>query len=212
MEKFRNNLGRNILQKLVEAIQQSKDYLSEIDGLIGDGDHGVNMNKGFSVFQKRFLDTEITFTKGLEELGMILLSEIGGSMGPLYGTLFLSMGEECEGLVDIGLDDLYRMLKAGLDGLYEIIEARPGDKTLVDTLYPAMKALDQGMKNHKNFKDTLIDMKFAAKIGCESTKNLIARYGRSSRLGERSKGVQDAGATSCLVLLNALADGIIQQL
>ena len=91
MSGFRNRNGKSVLLKMVEGIQSNKDYLGDIDGLIGDGDHGMNMNKGFSVFKDRFKDADISFTEGLDELGTILLNEIGGSMGPIYGTIFMDM-------------------------------------------------------------------------------------------------------------------------
>ena len=89
MGGFKNAEGRPILLRMARAIQENKAYLGEVDGLIGDGDHGMNMNKGFTMFEDRFLDQEIGFTQGLEELGAILLGEIGGSMGPIYGTIFM---------------------------------------------------------------------------------------------------------------------------
>jgi dihydroxyacetone kinase-like protein len=212
MSNIQNSKGRSILFKMVEGIQKNKDYLGEIDGLIGDGDHGMNMNKGFSVFWDRFGDDNFSLADGLNALGMLLLNEIGGSMGPIYGTIFISMGETGEDYTEIGLDEFSRMLHAGLDGLNDIIEAKPGDKTLVDTLVPAIEALDKVKVSGGSFENALIDMKAAAKTGRDSTKDLVAKFGRSSRLGERSRGVVDAGATSCQVLLEALADGMIELL
>ena len=125
----------------------------------------------------------------------ILLNEIGGSMGPIYGTIFMDMAEAGEDLDDIGLEDFANMLAAGLSGLQGIVEAQVGDKTLVDTLSPAVDVLKAG-----------------AEAGRDSTKDLVAKFGRSSRLGERSRGVLDAGATSCCIILTAMADGITELL
>ena len=88
---FKNASGKTILMKMVKGIQENKAYLGEVDGLIGDGDHGMNMNKGFTVFENRFSDKEFSFTEGLDELGTILLNEIGGSMGPIYGTILMDI-------------------------------------------------------------------------------------------------------------------------
>ena len=101
MSTFKNAEGKPILLKMVKGIQENKAYLGEVDGLIGDGDHGMNMNKGFSVFEDRFKDEDFGFSEGLDELGMILLNEIGGSMGPIYGTIFMDMAEAGEDLEDI---------------------------------------------------------------------------------------------------------------
>lgn len=208
MKKFNNNEGKPILKAMIKAIQNNKGYLSEIDGLIGDGDHGMNMNKGFTVFETRIEKENISFTDGLGELGTILLTEIGGSMGPIYGTIFIDMAEAGESFDKIGLNEFSGMLDAGLHGLSDIVEARVGDKTLVDSLSPAVDALKNGVDENIDFDTALENMKTAAIAGKESTKDLVAKFGRSSRLGERSRGVLDAGATSCCIILTAMADAI----
>ena len=190
MGAFKNAAGKPVLMRMVKGIQDNKAYLGEVDGLIGDGDHGMNMNKGFSVFEERFKDEDISFSEGLDELGMILLNEIGGSMGPIYGT----------------------MLEAGLNGLYGIVDAKVGDKTLVDTLAPSVDVMKAAGAEGKDFKEALAEMKKAAEAGRDSTKDMVAKFGRSSRLGERSRGVLDAGATSCCIILSAMADGISELL
>jgi len=195
---------------MVKAIQKNKAYLGEVDGLIGDGDHGMNMNKGFTLFETRFAQREFTFAEGLYELGNILFSEIGGSMGPIYGTIFMDAGDAGEGLHEITLNDLTEMLAAGLSGLQEIVDAKVGDKTLVDTLSPAVDALRTGVNEGMEFAPALEKMKAAASAGRDSTKELMAKFGRSSRLGERSRGVLDAGAVSCCIILTAMADGILE--
>lgn len=209
MRRFKNCDGKAVLLNMVKAIQENKAYLGEVDGLIGDGDHGMNMNKGFTVFESRFRDKEFTFARGLDELGMILLNEIGGSMGPIYGTIFMDMGAAGEDLEVITLDGLAAMLAAGLEGLSEIVEAEVGDKTLVDTLSPAVNSLKESVIVGADYKTALEKMKSAAVEGRDSTTDMAAKFGRSSRLGERSRGVVDAGATSCCILLTAMADGII---
>ena len=208
MNSFKNANGKSILLKMVKGVQDNKAYLGEVDGLIGDGDHGMNMNKGFTVFETRFSDEDISFTEGLDELGMILLNEIGGSMGPIYGTIFMDMAEAGEDAEEIGLSEFADMLEAGMNGLFDIVEARVGDKTLVDTLFPAVETLKEGADKDEDFSETLEKMKAAARAGRDSTKEMVAKYGRSSRLGERSRGVLDAGATSCCIILEAMADGM----
>ena len=210
MGTFKNADGKPVLLKMVKAIQENKAYLGEVDGLIGDGDHGMNMNKGFSVFEERFKDEEFSFTEGLDELGMILLNEIGGSMGPIYGTILMEMAEAGEDLEEIGVPDLARMLEAGLEGLCGIVEARVGDKTLVDALSPSVDVLKEAGEKGTGYAEALEEMKKAAAAGRDSTKDMVAKYGRSSRLGERSRGVLDAGATSCCIILTAMADGIME--
>lgn len=212
MSTFKNADGKSVLLKMVKGIQDNKAYLGEVDGLIGDGDHGMNMNKGFSVFEERFKDEEFTFAEGLDELGTILLTEIGGSMGPIYGTILMDMAEAGEDLEEISVADLASMLEAGLKGLQGIVEAQVGDKTLVDTLSPAVDVMKAAAEAGKDYKEALAEMKDAAAAGRDSTKDLVAKFGRSSRLGERSRGVLDAGATSCCIILTAMADGILELL
>lgn len=212
MSEFKNCNGKSVLFAMVKSIQDNKAYLGEVDGLIGDGDHGMNMNKGFTLFKNRFENREFTFSEGLYELGTILLSEIGGSMGPIYGTVLMdaaSLGEGCE---TIGVKELWEMLEAGLKGLGEIVEAEVGDKTLVDTLSPAVEALKKAETEGLDLRAALENMKTAAAEGRDSTKDMIAKFGRSSRLGERSRGVLDAGATSCCILLTSMADAMIRTL
>lgn len=212
MAVFKNADGKPVLLKIVKAIQDNKAYLGEVDGLIGDGDHGMNMNKGFTLFENRFKEKEFTFTEGLNELGNILFSEIGGSMGPIYGTILMDASEAGNGLEEITVSDLGNMLAEGLKGLQEIVEAQVGDKTLVDALAPAVGSLKASAEAGDDYKAALEKMKGAAEAGKESTKDMIAKFGRSSRLGERSRGVLDAGAASCCIILTAMADGICGEL
>lgn len=155
MNSFRNNNGKPILLKMVKSIQDHKGYLAEVDGLIGDGDHGMNMNKGFMAFQTRFIDQEFSFTDGLGELGFIVMNEIGGSMGPIYGTVFMEMAEAGAGLYNITVTDFARMPEAGLNGLFGIVEAKVEDKTLVDTLTPAVDVMKAAAAEGKTFEEAV---------------------------------------------------------
>ncbi len=211
MTTFKNAGSGAVILSVVKAIQENRAYLGEVDGLIGDGDHGMNMNKGFTLFETRFKDKDLSFSDSLDELGNILFSEIGGSMGPIYGTIFMDMASAGEELEDISVEDLGNMLAAGLAGLCDIVEARVGDKTLVDTLSPAVDSLKAAATAQLSLEEALSNMKTEAIKGKDSTKDLIAKFGRSSRLGERSRGVLDAGATSCCIILCAMADAIIEQ-
>ena len=163
MKTFKNANGNPVLMKMVKAIHENKDYLGEVDGLIGDGDHGMNMNKGFMMFGDEFGDQKFTFADGLDNLGNILFSKIGGSMGPIYGTIFMDAAEQGMELEDITVKDLADMLGAGLAGLQEIVEAQVGDKTLVDTLAPAVDVLKKAAEEGTDFPQALEDMKAAAK-------------------------------------------------
>ncbi|HBE80736.1 MAG TPA: dihydroxyacetone kinase subunit L [Firmicutes bacterium] len=197
-----------VIYDLIAAIQKQKDYLSEIDGAIGDGDHGVNMNKGFTLCQEKLKQIKFNLAEGLHILGKTLLMEIGGSMGPLYGTFFIQMSKVCKEKEQIDKYTFGLMMESALQGLQTLVSAKVGDKTLIDTLAPAGDAYQDAVRQGKNFKEALVCMKEAAEKGKDATKNMVAMFGRASRLGERSRGTLDAGATSCYIILSSMADSI----
>ncbi len=207
MQGIPNKGAGKIVADIAEVIVSNKAYLSEIDGKIGDGDHGINMAKGFGRAAER-LDPDGTLTEAMEILSDVLMSEIGGSMGPLYGMMFSDMAESLGDAETIDLESFTAMLQAGLDGIQGIGNAQVGDKTLMDALSPALDALKAAAADGKSFPEALIAMKTAAAVGRDSTIDMVAKLGRSARLGERSRGVLDAGATSCCMILTAFADSI----
>ncbi len=212
MDTLSANTGRQILLAVVSAIQENAAYLSELDGATGDGDHGVNMNKGFTSFRNKLGDAPVTVSDGLSTLGSTLLTEIGGAMGPLYGTLFMAMGSACENETSITREIFADMLTNALNEVQDLGGAAVGDKTLLDTLVPALEAYKAALANDLSFADALRQMTAAAEAGKESTREMVAKLGRASRLGERSRGHLDAGATSCYLILNALATAMIAEL
>jgi phosphoenolpyruvate---glycerone phosphotransferase subunit DhaL len=209
---FTSSRGYLIINKIIEIIQENKNYLSEIDGAIGDGDHGINMNKGVTKCAKKLEGKQVNLSDGFKILGMTLLTEIGGAMGPLYGTFFLEMSKVTGGHEKIDEKIFSEMLHAGMKGVQNIGNAKIGDKTLIDTLMPAIEAYDKALKKGKDFTYALEDLKIAAEEGKKSTKDLVAKIGRASRLGERSRGVLDPGAVSCNLILQAISDTIISLL
>lgn len=208
MEKFTQEAGSLVIDRLITAIQEKKQYLSDIDGAIGDGDHGINMNKGFTLCREALDKQPGDFTYGLKTLGKILMMKIGGSMGPLYGKFFLSMGKTFEGQPEVGKEEFGAGLKAALDAIHAISPAQVGDKTLMDVLIPAEEAYSSAAAEGRNFPEALDAMDAAALKGRDSTVDMVAKLGRSSRLGERSRGVMDAGSASCYLILHTMADTI----
>ena len=206
MDKFTQEAGSLIVDRLILAIQENKQYLSDIDGAIGDGDHGINMNKGFTLCREALDKQPGDFTYGLKTLGKILMMKIGGSMGPLYGKFFLSMGKALDGVPEIGKEEFGAALNAALDAIHAISPAQVGDKTLMDVLIPAQEAYNGAAG--ASFAEALDAMDAAALKGRDSTVDMVAKLGRSSRLGERSRGVMDAGSASCYLILHTMADTI----
>ncbi|AGG71299.1 dihydroxyacetone kinase subunit L [Sinorhizobium meliloti] len=207
MQTFENARAGDIVLTLADRIIENRAYLSEIDGKIGDGDHGVNMAKGFGLAAERLKGKDASLAEALDTLGTVLMTEIGGSMGPLYGVMFTEFAEKIEGADAIDAAAYSRMLHAGLEGIRSIGSAKVGDKTLLDTLVPAVDAFDAATADGRPFAEALDALVSAAEAGRDSTRDLIARIGRASRLGERSLGVLDAGATSCAIILRELSHG-----
>jgi dihydroxyacetone kinase-like protein len=208
MQQFRNAKSGDIVLSLADRIIENRAYLSEIDGKIGDGDHGVNMAKGFGMAAERVKGADMSLAEALDTLGTVLMTEIGGSMGPLYGVMFTQFAETIERSDAIDAATFSTMLHNGLDGIQAIGSAKVGDKTLLDTLVPAISAFDTAIGSGKSFGEALQALVAAAEAGRDSTRDLVAKIGRASRLGERSLGVLDAGATSCALILKSLADGV----
>ena len=197
-----------IINAMIAAIVENAAYLSEIDGAIGDGDHGVNMAKGFRLAGERLATKQADLAESFGVLAETLLNEIGGSMGPLYGSFFLDMSTSLKGRTTIDRDSFGRMLHAGIGAVTDLGGAKPGDKTLVDVLAPAAAAYDAAAAQGEGFAACLTALSKAADAGFESTRDMVAKLGRASRLGERSRGTPDAGAASCRLLLHALAGGL----
>ncbi|MCF6328333.1 MAG: dihydroxyacetone kinase subunit L [Henriciella sp.] len=212
MTTFPNRSSGDIIIAIAAVIVSNKAFLSEIDGKIGDGDHGVNMAKGFGRSAKRLEVRAVSLSDAMSELSDVLMSEIGGSMGPLYGMMFAEMAETIENLSDIDALAFGKMLRNGVAGVQDIGSAKLGDKTLLDCLIPAAEAFDAAIETGHSFAEAIPKMTEAAENGRDSTIDMVAKVGRASRLGERSKGVQDAGATSCCLILTALGAGVLARL
>ena len=136
-----------IVFEMAAAVVREQAFLGEIDGKIGDGDHGINMSKGFRLAADRLrAGGPFGLAGGLQTLGDTLLGDIGGSMGPLYGTCFTEMAGALEGAADIDSARFAAMLRAGYAAVTELGSAKPGDKTLVDVLDPAVTAFEAAQR------------------------------------------------------------------
>ncbi len=194
----------SLVADLVQVIVDNKAYLSEIDGAIGDGDHGINMAKGFASAGKKLTPLP-TLHVALRTLGETLMEDVGGSMGPLYGQFFISMADTVGDAVEVDATRFGAMLGAAQAAIQDLGSAKVGDKTLLDTLIPARAAYDEAVAAGQPFTTCLERMVAAAERGRDSTREMVAKVGRASRLGERSRGVLDAGATSCCLILSTMA-------
>jgi phosphoenolpyruvate---glycerone phosphotransferase subunit DhaL len=189
------------------AVGEQRQYLTQLDQAIGDGDHGINMHRGMSAAMAK-LDTVPADDVGalLKTVGMTLVSTVGGAGGPLYGTLFLQMGTALTGKSELGPDDWAAALDAGIKGVQARGKAEPGDKTMLDALLPGLEAFKAATGDGASFEDALARSAEAAEQGMKDTIPLVAKKGRASYLGERSAGHQDPGATSSYLLLKTAAE------
>ncbi len=197
---------------IASSIIENQALLGEIDGATGDGDHGINMAKGFRLVTERLSGKDFDLREGFAMIGDTLLGDIGGSMGPLYGSFFVEMADALDGTDSIDRDRLATMLQAGESAITDLGEAKPGDKTLIDVLTPARVAYDAAVADGHDFAACLQALQQASATGLESTREMVAKLGRAARLGERSRGHLDAGATSCNLILQALAEGLLTHL
>lgn len=196
-----------IVEGMAKKIEAEKEYLTELDNEIGDGDHGINLARGFEAVEKK-LPSLAGGDIGvlLKGVGMQLVSTVGGASGPLYGTAFMKAGMACKGLTEIDGPAFVKAMEAAVDGIKMRGKATEGEKTMLDALCPALKVLQDDVTAGKSLKEALQDAAQAAEKGVEYTKTIIATKGRASYLGERSLGHQDPGATSSLYLLQVLAE------
>ena len=195
------------IRAFAAEVGTNKQQLTELDAAIGDGDHGINMDRGMSaVLGKVDAGPQEDIGALLKAVGMTLVSTVGGAGGPLYGTLFMQMGTALSGKAVIGLDDWTAALDAAVSGVQARGKAEPGDKTMIDALIPGRDALKSALVGGASFEDALKRSADAAGQGMRDTVPLVAKKGRASYLGERSAGHQDPGATSSHLLLEAAAE------
>jgi dihydroxyacetone kinase-like protein len=204
-------VGRDNLLAWIEALQkvyaENKEYLTQLDSAIGDADHGINMNRGFTAVQAELEKSTPGDISGiLKTVAMSLIRTVGGASGPLYGTFFLRASTVCAGKAELEAADVVAIFEAGLDGVVQRGKAQLEDKTMVDALTPAVNVMKEALAGGAALKDILEKGAAAAEAGMKSTIPLQAKKGRASYLGERSIGHQDPGATSSHLMLKAAAE------
>ncbi len=194
-----------IIDRITQDIDEQKLYLTELDNVIGDGDHGINMARGFDAVR----EIEGTFEGKdigsiLKTIGMKLVSTVGGASGPLYGTGFMKAGVFLNGKSEMDMNDFVGMLQAAIDGIMSRGKAVKGEKTMLDAMIPAHDAMKASLEAGEDGKKALEAGIQAAEEGIEYTKTIVATKGRARYLGERSIGHQDPGATSFTLMLKAV--------
>lgn len=196
-----------IMKAISEKIEEEKDTLTELDNAIGDGDHGINMARGAKAVMEK-IPLLITKDSGaiFKGIGMAIVSSVGGASGALYGTAFMKAGDVLKGKMELSPEDFLAAFSASVTGIKMRGKSTIGEKTMLDALCPAERAMREAIQAKKSLKDALLAAADEAEKGAERTKDLIATKGRASYLGERSLGHRDPGAVSSSFMLRAMAD------
>lgn len=198
-----------IISQISRRMEQEKEFLTDLDNAIADGDHGINMARGFSAADKKlseFASNDIGAV--LKSTGMTLVSAIAGSAGPLYGTAFMRSGMVMNGKIEMNISDFIDCLKASVEGVMQRGKSVRGEKTMLDAMIPSLEAMKKAFSDGLSDKEIINCGVDAARKGVEFTKTIAATKGRASYIGERSIGHQDPGATSFTFMLEVIAENI----
>jgi dihydroxyacetone kinase-like protein len=195
------------------AVSDRADYLTQLDAAIGDGDHGINMTRGFAAVGKALAGqgADIPPGRALILAGKTLVSTVGGASGPLWGSALRAAGRTLGDAETFDGEQLADALDAALAAVVDLGAAAPGDKTMVDALGPATAALRERLASGDSIADATAAAADAAEQGALATVPMQARKGRASYLGERSVGHQDPGATSAALIVRALHQAVASE-
>jgi len=197
---------KKMLEGIVDTLREKKEYLNRLDAEIGDGDHGRTVfeafEKGLDKIKLEKKDSDVGTL--LKEVGRTIAFSGGAATGPLFGTAFIEAGKAIEGRREIRLEDWSRSVKAAEEGIKKRGRAQVGEKTMLDTIHSVSESLQKSVNRKESLEKALIRAEKAAREGMESTKDIVSRRGRSSRLGERTKGHLDPGAASSYYILKSI--------
>ncbi len=200
-----SEMVKTIVLNIAKTIEENKQYLTDLDAAIGDGDHGSNLNKGFLKAEEKLNSSEFnTIGDILKAVATTLISNVGGASGPLYGTFFLKAGTFAKDMKEMDFKDFCNMFEAGVEGVKMRGKSDINEKTMLDVLIPALKSYKASLDNDEECKDAFKKAVDIAKERVEFTKTIIATKGRASYLGERSLGHIDPGAMSSFYIVEAI--------
>ena len=195
------------LEVLLQVYAENRQWLTELDSAIGDADHGINLDRGFTAVKAELAAHVPTDIRSVFQIvSTALIRHVGGAAGPLYGTFFLRAAAACAGKTELEAADVVALFQAGIEGVQQRGKAAAGDKTMMDALLPALDAMRKASEEGGGMAAILDGGAAAAQAGMLGTIPIEARKGRASYLGARSIGHQDPGATSSYLLLQAAAD------
>lgn len=201
-----------LISSIEKVINDNAEEVAELDRAIGDGDHVVNLQRGISALKA--IETELVeldWSPALMKIGMTLMSTMGGASGSLFGTLFLTMAKAAKNQ-EMNRQSFANIFNQGVESVKQRGKANLGEKTMLDTLIPVAKRLNEDSANGTELPQLLNNLSEQAITGMRSTKNMIATKGRASFLGERSLGHIDAGAKTSQLIICTINDELLKQL
>jgi dihydroxyacetone kinase-like protein len=197
---------KQILLDITTRVTQAKDELNVMDSACGDGDFGTSMWISFNNARKQIDELPSNDIGGmLLSAGQAILSSAGGAAGPVFGSFFIEAGNVAKEKEELDVADLARMFDASLNRIKRQGGAKVGDKTVVDALEPAVNALKEDVSKNVGLLESLRNAASAARVGCESTKGIVARHGKARYLGEQTLGYVDPGAHVMMIIFEAFA-------
>jgi phosphoenolpyruvate---glycerone phosphotransferase subunit DhaL len=207
IESIRASDVVKILDDITSEVVRSKDLLTELDSVGGDGDHGVNLERGFLKVRTQLLQLGANSDVGaiLSGVGATILATVGGATGSLYGAAFMKAGAACRGKTEIKASDVPAIFNAALNGMKDLGGAKAGDKTMLDVMIPATEAAASASLESSDLVYVVSQCAKAAREGLERTKSMAAKKGRAMYLGERTVGHYDVGATSLCLMIESAA-------
>jgi dihydroxyacetone kinase phosphoprotein-dependent L subunit len=194
-----------VVRSIAETAIENEDAFCKLDSVVGDGDFGYSLARGFEkVLEEWDVFDRTDSSIFLKSIAHTITSRIGGTSGPLWGTAFLRASTAVRGRDEVGGADVVAMLRAAIEGIKDRGKSDVGDKTLLDALVPATDALEVAVAQGSSFEKALDEAAKAAREAADATSSLQARRGRASYTGERSIGSPDAGAVAVAVILERL--------
>ncbi|MBV7391310.1 MULTISPECIES: dihydroxyacetone kinase subunit DhaL [Enterococcus] len=208
MKTITINQLKDMQISVADTIIENREYLGEIDRKIGDGDHGEGMYVGFSAVKKMLAQNKKyeTVSDFYKDMGMALLSSMGGASGVLFASIYISLAEETKDATQLEVNQLIKGYKKAVECIKKRGGASAGDKTMVDALEPAVKAMEKNFSREADFVTILSTATTAAETGVLATKEMVSKHGRSKNLYERTLGFQDAGATSVALIFATMLE------
>jgi dihydroxyacetone kinase-like protein len=200
---------KDIFLTIADSIAAHEKELNDLDNLIGDGDHGSSMHRGFEAVRANIAEASFASVGALfSQVGKVMLFEIGGAIGPLLGSFFTAAGKQAGEAAEMDLTGWTAMFAAGIARIQTFGKAQPGDKTILDALQPAYEAFQEAARQELPLELAFRNAAMSARLGADQTESMVAKFGRAKFLGSRAVGYQDPGANSIALILLAMSSAL----